>query len=57
MSRKSGHANPGVTLEVYSHLFAQREHGELARSALERAYEAIRQYAPPGIAAFGSMRL
>lgn len=57
VSRQLGHANPGVTLEVYSHLFAAREHGDLARLALERAYTAIRQHDPPATAAFTSARL
>jgi hypothetical protein len=36
-----GHANANVTLSVYAHLFAQREHGEAARQALEASYEAM----------------
>jgi len=41
VSRQLGHANPNVTLSVYSHLFARREHAELARQALEASYEAL----------------
>jgi integrase len=38
VSRQLGHANPNVTLEVYAHEFARREHGARARVALETAY-------------------
>ncbi len=38
VSHQLGHANANVTLSVYSHLFARREHGELARQALEASY-------------------
>ena len=41
VSRQVGHANANVTLSVYSHLFARREHGELARQALEASYAAM----------------
>ena len=47
VSRQLGHANPGVTLEVDSHLFARREHGDLARQALEASYAAMRRAAEP----------
>jgi integrase len=43
VSRQLGHANANVTLSVYSHLFAQREHGEVARQALEASYTAMRE--------------
>jgi integrase len=36
VSCQLGHANANVTLSVYAHLFAQREHGEVARQALQR---------------------
>jgi integrase len=38
VSRQLGHANPNVTLKVYAHEFARREHGARARVALEAAY-------------------
>lgn len=38
VSRQLGHANPNVTLEVYAHEFARREHGQRPRIALETAY-------------------
>ncbi|OGK90055.1 MAG: hypothetical protein A2X51_00190 [Candidatus Rokubacteria bacterium GWC2_70_24] len=41
VSRQLGHANPNVTLSVYAHLFARREHGDLARQALEASYQAM----------------
>ena len=41
VSCRLGHANANVTLSVYSHLFARREHGELARQALEASYAAM----------------
>jgi integrase len=41
VSRQLGHANANVTLSVYAHLFAQREHGEAARQALQASYEAM----------------
>ena len=41
VSRQLGHANPGVTLGVYTHLFAKREHGDLARQALDAGYAAM----------------
>ena len=43
VSRQLGHANANVTLSVYSHLFAQREHGEVARQALEASYTEMRE--------------
>ena len=43
VSRQLGHADPGVTLSVYAHLFAQREHGEVARQALEASYTEMRE--------------
>jgi integrase len=43
VSRQPGHANANVTLSVYAHLFAQREHGEVARQALEASYTALRE--------------
>ena len=41
VSCQLGHANANVTLSVYAHLFAQREHGEVARQALEASYAAM----------------
>ena len=42
VSRKLGYSNPSVTLGVYSHLFVRRNHGDLARQALDASYEAMR---------------
>jgi integrase len=42
VSRQLGHANANVTLSVYAHLFAQREHAEAERQALEASYPAMR---------------
>ncbi len=39
VSRQLGHANANVTLSVYR----RREHGELARQALEASYAAMRR--------------
>jgi hypothetical protein len=47
MSRQLGHANANVTLSVYAHVFAQREHGEVARQALEASYTAMREVGRP----------
>lgn len=41
VSRQLGHANPSVTLRVYSHFFARREHSELARRTLDASYAAM----------------
>jgi integrase len=41
VSRQLGHANPGITLEVYAHLFERADHATAAREALEESYEAI----------------
>jgi integrase len=41
VSYQLGHANANVTLSVYAHLFAEREHGEVARQALQASYEAM----------------
>jgi integrase len=38
VSRQLGHADPGVTLSVYAHLFARAKHALAARSALEAGY-------------------
>jgi integrase len=40
VSRQLGHANPNITLGVYAHLFAQRDHAQTARDALEQGYAA-----------------
>ncbi len=41
MSRQLGHANPGVSLKVYAHLFSRREHANRARAALSVNYAAV----------------
>lgn len=41
VSRQLGHAHPGITLQVYSHLFAARDHAESAHEALEASHSAI----------------
>jgi integrase len=41
ISRQLGHATPATTMEVYAHEFARREHGEVAREALEASHEAM----------------
>jgi hypothetical protein len=38
VSRQLGHADPGVTLSVYAHLFARAKHALAARSAIEAGY-------------------
>ena len=43
ISHQLGHANPTTTMEVYAHEFARREHGEVARVALEASYVAMRE--------------
>jgi integrase len=41
VSRQLGHAHPGITLQVYSHLFVARDHAAVARAALDANYLAI----------------
>ena len=41
VSCQLGDANANITLSVCAHLFAQREHGEVARQALEASYTAM----------------
>ena len=41
VSRQLGHAHPGITLEVYSHLFAARDHADTARQAIDASHTAI----------------
>jgi integrase len=41
VSRQMGHANPAVTLSVYAHLFARREHAERAKAVLDASYGAM----------------
>ena len=41
VSRQLGHAHPGITLEVYSHLFAARDHAATAREALDASHTEI----------------
>jgi len=41
VSRQMGHANPTVTLSTYAHLFAQADHAQAAREALEASYAAM----------------
>jgi len=40
VSRQLGHADPGVMLSVYAHLFARAKHALAARSAIEASYAA-----------------
>lgn len=48
VSRQLGHASPNVTLSVYAHLFARREHAERAKAALEASYGAMTSRSRPG---------
>jgi len=41
VSRQLGHAHPGITLQVYSHLFEQADHAATAREALDAGHTAI----------------
>jgi integrase len=41
VSRQLGHANPNVTLRVYAHVFAHREHADRARAALSITYASV----------------
>jgi integrase len=41
VSYQLGPASPAITLGVYAHVFAQREHGEVARQALDAGYAAM----------------
>ena len=41
VSRQLGHAKPTTTLNIYAHLFAQADHAQAARAALEASYEAV----------------
>lgn len=41
VSRQLGHANPNVTLEIYTHLFERKDHGATARDAIEASYAAM----------------
>jgi integrase len=41
VSRQLGHANPGITLQVYAHLFERADHATAARAALEASYTSI----------------
>ena len=43
VSRQLGHANANCHPVGLCHLFAQREHGEVARHALEASYTAMRE--------------
>ena len=44
VSRQLGHANPAITLRVYSHLFDAARHADRARDALEHEYGAMLGY-------------
>jgi hypothetical protein len=39
--RQLGHANPSITLTVYSHLFDAAKHAERTSAMLEQAFGAI----------------
>jgi integrase len=41
LSRQLGHANPSITLNVYSHEFAARDKAEKHRDDLERGFGAL----------------
>jgi len=41
VSRQLGHAHPGITLQVYSHLFGARDHAASAREALDASHTTI----------------
>ena len=45
VSRQLGHAKPNITLQVYAHLFAQADHADTARTALEASHATT---LPPG---------
>jgi hypothetical protein len=38
VSRQLGHANPGITLTVYAHLFDEKKHAEDTRAALSARF-------------------
>jgi integrase len=41
VSRQLGHSSSTITLDVYAHLFAQRDHAATAGAALEESYAAM----------------
>ena len=51
VSRQLGHAHPGITLEVYSHLFAARDHAASARQALDASHKAVNRASARGAVA------
>jgi integrase len=38
LARILGHANPSITMAVYAHEFAAREHGDAMRERMEAAF-------------------
>lgn len=38
VSKQLGHANVSTTLDIYSHLFEERDHADIARAELDAAY-------------------
>ena len=41
LSRQLGHANPAITLSIYAHAFAQRDHGDRLMAQLEAGYGSV----------------
>ena len=56
VSRQLGHAHPGITLEVYSHLFATRAHAAIAREAHNANRAAVNGTVAPVVTAVDTRR-
>lgn len=41
VSRQLGHANANITLGTYAHLYAQADHAQTARTALEAGHQRL----------------
>jgi hypothetical protein len=52
VSRRLGHANPAITLEVYAHLFERADHFHAAREALKASSAAVDEASGYGAAAW-----
>jgi integrase len=55
VSRQLGHANANITLGTYAHLYAQADHAQTARAALQASYQTLSERTPTVVEAARSV--
>jgi integrase len=56
VSRQLGHATPGITLNVYAHLFDQARHAETTRRRMESKFGAVIAHTPAAAQSGGTRK-